>query len=67
MVFLRSRFYAQPEGLGVCSFAAKYEDSDEGWDRAEAFFVAIDEAKAIELAKPLYSLEVLGETTKGTI
>lgn len=51
----------------MCSFAAKYEDSDEGWDRAEAFFVAIDEAKAIELAKPLYSLEVLGETTKGTI
>lgn len=48
------RFYAQPEGLGVCSFATKYEDSDEGWDRAESVFAAIDEARAIVMSKPIF-------------
>lgn len=32
------RTYFEPEGLGVCSLAMKYKDSDEGWDQAEAVF-----------------------------
>lgn len=48
------RFYAQPEGLGVCSFATLYDDTDEGWDRAEALFASVDEAMATTVTKPLF-------------
>lgn len=40
------RFYCEPEGLGVCSFAIGFEDSDAGWDRAESAFSEIDEERA---------------------
>jgi hypothetical protein len=49
------RFYAAPPGLGVCSIAAGYEDSDAGWDRAEAFFEKIDVARALSYTRPLFS------------
>ncbi|MEQ1560396.1 MAG: hypothetical protein ABL933_15855 [Methyloglobulus sp.] len=29
------RFYTKPEGLGVCSLALEFADTDEGWDKAE--------------------------------
>lgn len=41
------RFYVTPPGLGVCSIALKFKDSDEGWDKAEEAFDIIDEARAI--------------------
>lgn len=40
------RFYCEPPGLGVCSFAIGFEDSDAGWDKAEAAFNDIDEDRA---------------------
>lgn len=45
------RFYTVPPGLGVCSIAAGYEDSEEGWDAAEAAFARTDE----ELARGMVS------------
>lgn len=50
------RFYAQPDGLGVCSLAAKYAGDDEGWERADTFFAQVDAAKAIEFAQPIFLL-----------
>src|SRR5579859_5483453 len=50
------RFYAQPEGLGVCSHAVTYADSDAGWDRAEAQFAQIDQAKAMEVVRPIFAM-----------
>ena len=32
------RWYAEPPGLGVCSFALGFSDDDDGWDKAEAAF-----------------------------
>ena len=39
-------FLIQPEGLGVCRAELSWDDSDEGWDKAEEAFALIDEAKA---------------------
>lgn len=50
------RFFVKPDGLGVCSQAAEYEDSDEGWDKAEAFFAGIDEKRALEAGEQLKAL-----------
>lgn len=36
----------KPEGFGVCKLCYGFEDSDDGWDKAEAAFEEIDEAKA---------------------
>ena len=49
------RMYCQPEGLGVCSVAAGWDDdSDASWDKAEKAFAEIDEFKAREWAQALY-------------
>ena len=40
------RFYFQPPGLGVCSMALKFQDSYDGWDKAEAAFEAVTEDSA---------------------
>lgn len=45
------RFYTEPPGMGVCSFAAGFSDSDEGWDRAEALFDSVTEEKARDFIK----------------
>lgn len=50
------RMFAQPENLGVCSVAASYSDDVEGWNLAEDFFNRIDEAKAIEFSRALFTL-----------
>lgn len=41
------RIYFQPETLGVCSTAFKYEDSDDGWNEAEKYFNEIDQSTAM--------------------
>jgi len=41
------RFYVKPDGLGVCSLALKFKDTDEGWDAAELVFDKIDKERAI--------------------
>lgn len=42
------RFYCQPEGLGVCSHAIGWDDTDEGWAEAEKAFSDITEETALE-------------------
>lgn len=46
------RFHFKPEGLGVCSFAMQFEDSDAGWDNAEAGFRDMTEERARKLIEP---------------
>lgn len=43
------RYFFKPEGLGVCSTALAFNDSDAGWDECEQFFDSIDEEQAIKL------------------
>jgi hypothetical protein len=43
------RFFFQPENLGVCSFSLGFEDSDEGWDAADAAFDKVTQESAVEL------------------
>lgn len=50
------RFYAAPEGLGVCSVAALYTDDDAGWDRAEEYFARVDQTKAIAATAIVFKL-----------
>jgi hypothetical protein len=40
------RIYFQPPGLGVCSFALGFDDTEDGWDKAEAAFQKMDEDEA---------------------
>lgn len=43
------RFFCQPPGLGVCSFAIGFEDSDDGWDKAEAAFESMNEERGRQI------------------
>ena len=45
------RFFFTTEGLGVCSLAHNFKDSEEAdaWDKADYNFNKIDEARAIEV------------------
>ena len=45
------RFYFYPPGLGVCSIALSFEDSDDGWGKAEKLFHDVDEATAFNLVE----------------
>ena len=46
------RFYVEPPNLGVCSFASGFED----WDKAEAMFNDMDEAKSFAAASDFLKL-----------
>ena len=43
------RFYFQPPDLGVCSWAVKFNDTDDGWDEAETAFEAVTQDTALEV------------------
>lgn len=41
------RWFFRPDGLGVCSIAARFPDTETGWKKAEKIFSEVNEAKAI--------------------
>lgn len=43
------RLFFEPMGMGVCSFAAKFSDTDEGWDSAEKMLAEMTEEKARQM------------------
>ncbi len=45
------RFYCGPEGLGVCASAYIWQDDNDGWDLAEAYFARVDEKEAIKISE----------------
>lgn len=45
------RWFFRPDGLGVCSIAAQFPDTDAGWDKAEEVFSKVDEATAISVVE----------------
>ena len=50
------RFFFEPEGLGVCSVALQFSDSDCGWSDAESAFDRVTEEQAL-----LVVSEVIGK------
>lgn len=40
------RYFFQPEGLGVCSMAVNFADTESGWDSAERVFGNIESGDA---------------------
>ena len=51
------RFYAKPEGLGLCSLAISFEDSDKGWDKAEKALKEMTEEKARKMLSDLQQFQ----------
>jgi len=41
------RFYLKPEGMGVCSTAINFNDTDGGYKAARLFFESVTEEKAL--------------------
>lgn len=52
------RFFFEPEGLGVCSTAMGFPDTEEGWDNQLILFNSVDEDQAIAIANGV--IEQLG-------
>jgi len=50
------RFYVKPPGLGVCSLALKFKDTDEGWDKAEEAFDKINEPRAVDAVREVMDM-----------
>lgn len=51
------RIYHQPKDKGVCSVAFEWDDTDDGWDKAEKYFNSVDRDKSIELATKYLEFE----------
>lgn len=49
------RFYFKPENLGVCSMVVSFADTDDGWDKQERFFNAMNQEKAVEAVNGVLS------------
>jgi len=60
------RFFVQPKGLGVCSFAMGFEDSQDGWENAETAFEKVDEAMALKVADSVFDRSPLAATDSGS-
>lgn len=45
------RFYVEPPGLGVCSIAAKWDDTKRGWDDAQEAFEKVTRDSAVKMAE----------------
>lgn len=49
------RFFSKLPGMGVCSVALGFTDTDAGWDNAEAAFEKVDEQKATDIVAEMIS------------
>lgn len=47
-------FSCTPPGLGVCSISLKWEDDDDGWDRADYAFSTVNQEFAEEMADKVF-------------
>lgn len=54
------RTYCKPDGMGVCSAASMWSDTDEGWDVAHEHFVAYGQEHAEKFARPLFAMAIHG-------
>ena len=48
------RWHLKPPGLGVCSFALGFDDTEEGWDAAERTFATLGEDDADNVGRELF-------------
>jgi len=44
------RFYFEPDGLGVCSIAYGFKDTEDGWTKCQKLFHESNELQAEEIA-----------------
>lgn len=47
------RFFFKPQGLGVCSVALTFPDTDQGWDDCDAAFEKVDEETSIKVVEEI--------------
>jgi len=47
------RWFMEPPDFGVCSFALKFADTEDGWAAAEKAFADADEAAAEKTARSM--------------
>ena len=47
------RIFCEPEGLGVCSIAMMFPESDEGWEKAKKAFRNVNEEEAIKISEKI--------------
>ena len=52
------RVFCQPDGLGVCSTALIFNDSEAGYDEQEKAFNELTEDTVIAIAKPVFEMAV---------
>jgi len=50
------RFFCSPEGLGVCSLALSFTESDTAWDSCDTTFEKVDLAFAEGAVKPIFDM-----------
>lgn len=48
------RFYVKPADLGVCSVAVGFEESDEGYEKADRYFAEVGRQTAIQVASSIF-------------
>lgn len=48
------RFYVKPAGLGVCSDAVGFDESDEGHEKADRCFAEVGRQTAIQVASSIF-------------
>lgn len=58
------RFSCKPEGVGVCTFSMGWDDTDDGWDKAEQYFANVDEEKARQIVSDT-TLSLLAPSKEG--
>lgn len=57
------RYFFEPEGLGVCSIAYSFADTDLGWEQADALFANDDLQKIESTVSAFCNLHSGGVTT----
>lgn len=50
------RVFMQPDGLGVCSIATKFKDTESGYQSCDRYFDNIDESNVLNLVKPILDI-----------
>ena len=58
-------FSVEPTNLGVCSMAPGFDDTDEGWDRAEKLLTECDQAMAEKMAASIFSAAGVAASNSG--
>lgn len=48
------RIFVQPEDLGVCSIAAKFKDTEKGYEMCDKYFDSLNDETILVAVKPIF-------------